>query len=199
MSNMSTKYETFYKPSNNKIEFKTGTDWFTKTGLDFNKEIKSSYSYLRSKYEFDYLSVEQNILNEKNKNIIEKRNQEEIKKAMMDYGLKKSLYEGNANKKFEMKHILKSYKIKLEEMKKKEEEEKERQRLEEEKRKEELKKKLEEEERKRQEEIKRKLEEKIKEEENKDNYPSKNNTENEEEEENNESNKSEEENEEEFN
>ena len=201
-SNVSTKYETFYKPSNNKIEFKTGTDWFTKTGLDFNKEIKSSYSYLRSKYEFDYLSVEQNILNEKNKNIIEKRNQEEIKKAMMDYGLKKSLYEGNANKKFEMKHILKSYKIKLEEMKKKEEEEKERQRLEEEKRKEELKKKLEEEERKKQEEIKRKLEEEIKkkEEENKDNDSYNNvNDEEEDKEDEEENNKKDDENEEEFN
>ena len=199
-SNVSTKYETFYKPSNNIIEFKTGTDWFTKTGLDFNKEIKSSYSYLRPKYEFDYLSVEQNILNEKNKNIIEKRNQEEIKKAMMDYGLKKSLYDGNINKKFEMKHILKNYKIKLEEMKKKEEEEKERQRLEEEKRKDELKKKLEEEERKRQEEIKKKLEEEIKkkDEENKDNHSSYNNEDEEEDKEDEENNKNDEEKENEF-
>jgi hypothetical protein len=105
ISAASTYYDTFYKK--NKMEIQTGSDWFKRTGLDFNKESKSSYSFIRHKYEYDYLTVEKNINIEKNKFMREKRNEEERIKAMKEYAFKKSFYNSNTNKNNKMKDIIK--------------------------------------------------------------------------------------------
>ncbi len=131
ISAASTYYDTFYKK--NKMEIQTGSDWFKRTGLDFNKESKSSYSFIRPKYEYDYLTVEKNINIEKNKFMREKRNEEERIKAMKEFAFKKSFYNSNTNKNNEMKDMLNLYKVIVknkkqeeEERKKKEEEDKRR-------------------------------------------------------------------------
>ena len=151
VSAASTYYDTFYKK--NKIEVNTGSDWFRRTGLDFNKENKSSYSFIRPKYEYDYLSIEKNINTEKNKFMREKRNEEERIKAMKEFAFKKSFYNSNTNKNNEMKDMLNLYKYIVENKKKEEEE---RKKKEEEDR---IKEKEEEERRKKEEEDRKKKEE----------------------------------------
>ena len=157
ISASSTYYDTFYKK--NKIEINTGSDWFRRTGLDFSKEQKSSYSFIRPKYEYNFLSVEKDINIEKNKLIKEKRNEEERIKAMKEFAFRKSFYNSNVNQKNEMKELLNLYKVIFKE--KKEEEvlrikEEEELRIKEE---EELRIKEEEERKKKEEEEKKKKEE----------------------------------------
>ena len=144
-SQQSTKYGTFYNKGKSKPEINTGTDWFSKTGLDFKKEIKESYSYIRPPYEYEFLYLENKILQEKQKILAEKRNAEEINKGVWELGFKKSFYKGSINEKTEMKEMINKYKELLEikrieeERKKKEEEEK--RKLEEDKLRKELEKK----------------------------------------------------------
>ena len=134
-SQQSTKYGTFYNKGKSKPEINTGTDWFSKTGLDFKKEIKESYSYIRPPYEYEFLYLENKILQQKQKELAEKRNVEEIDKGVLEHGFKKSFYKGAINEKTEMKEMIQKYKELLEI------------------------KRIEEEKRKREEEIKRKIEE----------------------------------------
>ena len=158
ISATSTFYDTFYKK--NKIEINTGSDWFRRTGLNFNKEQKSSYSFVRPKYEYDYLTVEKDINIEKNKFMKEKRNEEERIKAMKEFAFKKSIYNSNMNKTNETKEMIDLYKVLV---KKKIKEEEERRVKEEEDRireeEEEERRKKEEEERKRKEEEERRRKE----------------------------------------
>ena len=158
ISATSTFYDTFYKK--NKIEINTGSDWFRRTGLNFNKEQKSSYSFVRPKYEYDYLTVEKDINIEKNKFMKEKRNEEERIKAMKEFAFKKSIYNSNMNKTNETKEMIDLYKVLV---KKKIKEEEERRIKEEEDRireeEEEERRKKEEEERKRKEEEERRRKE----------------------------------------
>jgi len=175
VSAASTYYDTFYKK--NKIEINTGSDWFRRTGLDFNKENKSSYSFIRPKYEYDYLSVEKNINNEKNKFIQEKRNEEERIKAMKEFAFKKSFYNSNINKNNEMKDMLNLYKFIVENKKKEEEERKKKEEEDKKKEKEdEIRRQKEEEERRKKEEEEKKRKE---EEEKRKNYESSSEEENE--------------------
>ena len=118
ISASSTYYDTFYKK--NKIEINTGSDWFRRTGLDFSKEQKSSYSFIRPKYEYNFLSVEKDINIEKNKLIKEKRNEEERIKAMKEFAFRKSFYNSNVNQKNEMKELLNLYKVIFKEKKEEE-------------------------------------------------------------------------------
>ena len=134
-SQQSTKYGTFYNKGKSKPEINTGTDWFSKTGLDFKKEVKESYSYIRPPYEYEFLYLENKILQHKQKEIAEKRNAEEIEKGVIEHGFKKSFYNGAINEKIEMKEMIQKYKELLEI------------------------KRIEEEKRKKEEEIKRKIEE----------------------------------------
>ena len=134
-SQASTKYGTFYNKNKVKPEINTGTDWFSKTGLDFKKEVKESYSYIRPPYEYEFLSLENKILQQKQKDLAEKRNFEEIEKGVGEYGFRKGFYKGAVTEKNEMKNMIKKYKELLE------------------------KKKIEEEKRRKEEEIKRKIEE----------------------------------------
>ena len=134
-SQQSTKYGTFYNKGKSKPEINTGTDWFSKTGLDFKKEIKESYSYIRPPYEYEFLYLENKILQQKQKELAEKRNVEEIDKGVLEHGFKKSFYKGAINEKTEMKEMIQKYKELLEI------------------------KRIEEEKRKKEEEIKRKIEE----------------------------------------
>ena len=98
-SQQSTKYGTFYNKGKSKPEINTGTDWFSKTGLDFKKEIKESYSYIRPPYEYEFLYLENKILQEKQKELAEKRNAEEINKGVWELGFKKSFYKMAINEK----------------------------------------------------------------------------------------------------
>ena len=136
-SQNSTKYGTFYNKGKAKPEINTGTDWFSKTGLDFKKEVKESYSYIRPPYEYEFLLLENKILQQKQKDLAEKRNLEGIEEAVEEYGFRKSFYKGAMNEKNEMKNMIKKYKELLE------------------------KKKIEEELRRQEEERKRKIEEDI--------------------------------------
>ena len=68
-SQQSTKYGTFYNKGKSKPEINTGSDWFTKTGLDFKKEVKESYSYIRPPYEYEFLYLENKILQQKQKDL----------------------------------------------------------------------------------------------------------------------------------
>ena len=127
-SQQSTKYGTFYNKGKSKPEINTGSDWFTKTGLDFKKEVKESYSYIRPPYEYEFLYLENKILQQKQKEIAEKRNVEEIEKGVLEHGFKKSYYKGAVNEKTEMKEMIQKYKElleikRIEEEKKKKEEE----------------------------------------------------------------------------
>ena len=134
-SQASTKYGTFYNKGKSKPEINTGTDWFSKTGLDFKKEVKESYSYIRPPYEYEFLSLENKILQQKQKDLAEKRNLEEIEKGVLEFGFRKGYYKGAVTEKNEIKNMIKKYKELLE------------------------KKKIEEEKRRKEEEIRRKIEE----------------------------------------
>ena len=131
-SQQSTKYGTFYDKTRSKPEINTGSDWFSKTGLDYKKEVKESYSYIRPPYEYEFLYIENKILQQKQKDLAEKRNVEEIDKGVLEHGFKKSFYKGAVNEKNEMKEMIQKYKELLEikrieeERKRKEEEEKKR-------------------------------------------------------------------------
>ncbi len=129
-SQNSTKYGTFYNKGKSKPEINTGTDWFSKTGLDFKKEVKESYSYIRPPYEYEFLLLENKILQQKQKDLAEKRNLEGIDEGIGDWGFRKSFYNGAVNEKNEMKNMIEKYKELLkkkkieEDLKKQEEEEK---------------------------------------------------------------------------
>ena len=109
-SQNSTKYGTFYNKGKSKPEINTGTDWFSKTGLDFKKEVKESYSFIRPPYEYEFLLLENKILQQKQKDLAEKRNLEEIDDGVGEWGFRKSFYNGAVNEKNEMKIMIEKYK-----------------------------------------------------------------------------------------
>jgi hypothetical protein len=137
VSQNSTKYGTFYNKGKVRAEINTGSDWFSKTGLDYNREVKESYSYIRPPYEYEFLYLENKILEQKHKELSSKRNEEEINNAIIEFGFKKSFFNGAKNEKNEMKTLVEKYKELLN------------------------LKRIEEEKRKKEEEIKKKMEEEI--------------------------------------
>ena len=136
-SQQSTKYGTFYNKGKSKQEINTGTDWFSRTGLDFRKENKESYSFIRPPNEYEFLQLEKNIINEKHKQLAEKRNMEEITNGVLEHGFKKSFYKGSVNQKTEMKNMINKYKdlleVKRQEEEKRCKEEEEKRKIEQEK------------------------------------------------------------------
>ena len=53
--------------------------------------------------------IDKKIINEKNNDLSNKRNEEEINKNINEFGKKRALFKGNLNKKFEIKKLIKNY------------------------------------------------------------------------------------------
>ena len=53
--------------------------------------------------------IDKKIINEKNNDLSNKRNEEEINKNINEFGKKRALFKGNSNKKFEIKKLIKNY------------------------------------------------------------------------------------------
>ena len=111
--------------ANNMVQLKTDK-FYTKTGNNFynptnipltaenkpiqiRKEIKSAYSYNRPSYQFSQLTIEKRIIEAKNVELREKRNQEEIKKFMDEAAIAKAKYREKREIKFSMDNIIKEY------------------------------------------------------------------------------------------
>ena len=94
------------KFKNEKFATKTGKVFSNNFGIDnllnVKKEIKSGYSFNRPEYEHVKLVVEKEIIEAKNKELAEKKNQEEIKIYLEDFGKAKAKF----NEKKEMKNNL---------------------------------------------------------------------------------------------
>lgn len=73
------------------------------------REIKSSYSTLRPRYDYTNLVIEKNSMNMKHKEIAEKRNQEEMKEFINEWGISRARYVEEVEKKNEIKRMLKFY------------------------------------------------------------------------------------------
>ena len=73
------------------------------------KEIKNSYSYNRPKYEFKQLQIEKKIIENKNRDLREKRNLENMKIALQEFGKKRALYKMNVGNKLEQMQLLNEY------------------------------------------------------------------------------------------
>ena len=74
-----------------------------------DKETKFSYSYLRPMYDLDAIFLENKIIEEKNRLIALKRNQEEINKKLKEFSLFRAKLKENLNNKFEMKNLVNLY------------------------------------------------------------------------------------------
>ena len=74
-----------------------------------NEYINSSFSFNKPKYNFQIGNIEKNIIEEKNKKIIEKRNQEETFKKIKDFGQQRAIYKSNINNIYEIKDIINIY------------------------------------------------------------------------------------------
>jgi len=111
--------------ANNMVQIKPSR-YYTKTGNDFynptnipltaenqpiepRKEIKSAYSYNRPVYVLDQLNIEKNLIEAKNIELKEKRNQEEIKKFMDEAAIAKAKFKEKREIKFSMDNIIKEY------------------------------------------------------------------------------------------
>lgn len=121
--NLRNSASTFYTSKNSMnfyTKMSTRQTFFDKNNKENNnlledniiptKEVKASYSYLRPPYQFNILDLEKTIFNQKNKLLIEKRAQEEIKQALNDFGVKRALYKGRMNKINETKKVVDLYK-----------------------------------------------------------------------------------------
>ena len=74
-----------------------------------NRETKFSYSILRPNYDLNTIYMEKNIIKEKNKLLLLKRNQEEIKEKLKEFSLFRAKFKENLNNKYEMKNLLNLY------------------------------------------------------------------------------------------
>ena len=111
---------TFYSTSKSFSNIFTGNTNMamnkTKTVIyEPKKEIKSSYSYTRPKYTFQQLSVEQMINSQRNKELNDKRMNEELKQSLNEFGNNKSTYKSNLQKKYELSKIIELYDKKISE------------------------------------------------------------------------------------
>jgi hypothetical protein len=84
-------------------------------GLDPVREIKSSYSYYRPKYDLTNLNIEKNSVQAKHREVAEKRNQEEMKEFMNEYSINKAFYKEEVEKKFATRSLMNFYKAELKE------------------------------------------------------------------------------------
>lgn len=70
------------------------------------QENKSSYSILRPPFKYDLLTIEKEIIKQKNKELKNKRTTEEIKSMVENYGHRRAQYKGAMNKKYEIKKMI---------------------------------------------------------------------------------------------
>ena len=73
-------------------------------------EIKSSYSIERPNYNKVSLQIEKKINDLKNKYLMEKRNQVEIKKFVENFGKSRAMFKSDLNKNIEIKNFIKEFK-----------------------------------------------------------------------------------------
>ena len=97
---------------------KTGNNYYNPTNIpltsenqpmEIRKEVKSAYSYNRPLYELSQLNIEKKIIEAKNVELREKRNQEEIKKFMDEAAIAKAKYREKREMKFSIDNIIKEY------------------------------------------------------------------------------------------
>ena len=97
---------------------KTGNNYYNPTNIpltsenqpmETRKEIKSAYSYNRPSYQLNQLNIEKKIIEAKNVELREKRNQEEIKKFMDEAAIAKAKYREKREIKFSIDNIIKEY------------------------------------------------------------------------------------------
>jgi hypothetical protein len=104
---------TFYTANQTMNKFNLGSinnlQQNNDTPFDFKREIKSSYSYFRPKYDYPHLVIEKQIIQAKNREIAEKRNQEEMKEYLNEFGLDRARYKEEVEKKYELKKVIKYY------------------------------------------------------------------------------------------
>jgi hypothetical protein len=77
--------------------------------IDYKKEVKSSYSYNRPKFEFNNLNYEKIIAIEKNKIIQEKRFLEEFQFMLRDYGKKKAIFNEKKERRKSLQDVVNTY------------------------------------------------------------------------------------------
>jgi hypothetical protein len=90
----------FFQPPNIPI------DKVNETKFNPSREIKSSYSYFRPKYETNCMLVEKHFIDAKQKEAAEKRHQEEVKEYVNEWGMAKSFYKEEVEKKQDMKSLI---------------------------------------------------------------------------------------------
>ena len=104
--------------STNNIFTDTTNTTFNKTKNMFYqpaKEIKNSYTYLRPNYCYDQLALEKAIIECKNKELSEKRANEEIDSYLENFGYNKSRYKAEIQQKYEMNKVIELYEKKMKE------------------------------------------------------------------------------------
>lgn len=72
-----------------------------------NREMKYSYSYNRPSYDFNLLQIENKIIDCKRKMVAEKRETEEIKEKLNEFGQQRAKYKENLTNKYEIRNIIK--------------------------------------------------------------------------------------------
>lgn len=126
-----TELNNISKPSNlvkdykrkhvNKSDMRKLIEFDNRKNVKYNsndlKEIKNSYSYNRPKYNFNQLQVEHEIMESKNKEIREKRNLENIRASLQEFGKQRAFYKMNLSNRNEQMRIINEYKKKQEENK----------------------------------------------------------------------------------
>lgn len=106
-----TLQSTFYATT-------TGHKWFSNSGLGVNeilqpiqpkKEIKNSYSYMRPNYDYSRLVIEKEIAQEKNREVANKRNREEIKNYIIEYGRNRANFKEEREMKCDYANLISHY------------------------------------------------------------------------------------------
>ena len=119
-----TELNNISKPSNlvkeykrkhvNKSDMRKLIEFDNRKNVKYNsndlKEIKNSYSYNRPKYNFNQLQVEHEIMESKNKEIREKRNLENIRASLQEFGKQRAFYKMNLSNRNEQMRIIDEYK-----------------------------------------------------------------------------------------
>lgn len=135
--NFNSTYYTTKTSRWNKTGYNNGVNtggWFHQSsGLGFfDKEIKGTYAFHKPSYDYSNLVIEKEIARAKNKELRQKRMDEEVKQAINTFGLERSRYKQNLVKKLETSNLIKNYSeilsIQKDQEKKKKEEKKPKQR-----------------------------------------------------------------------
>ena len=101
-----------------KYYIKTGNNYYNPTNvpltsenkpIEIRKEVKSAYSFNRPSYQLHQLNIEKRIIEAKNVELREKRNQEEIKKFMDEAAIAKAKNKEKREIKFSIDNIIKEY------------------------------------------------------------------------------------------